>query len=54
MKTAYIIYISLVVFSVMVPAIILFVENNFKEEHPFMKWWRKHVVGRDPEDDIYK
>jgi len=54
MKILTIIWIILIIFSIMVPAIIMFVENNFEENHPFMKWWRKHVVGYDPKDDIYK
>jgi hypothetical protein len=54
MKTITLIWVFLVVFSIMIPVIVMYVENNFEEEHPFMKWWRKHIVARDPEDDIYK
>lgn len=26
------------------------VEKNIKEGTPFMKWWRKHVIGNAPDD----
>lgn len=29
----------------------LIIENNFSEDHPVMKWWRKYMVGKLPEDD---
>ncbi len=54
MKFITVLWIFLILFSVFIPLIVVFVENNFKEEHPFMKWWRKHIVAHDPEDDIYK
>jgi hypothetical protein len=28
----------------------IIVENNFSEDHPVMKWWRKHVIGIAPDD----
>ncbi len=27
-----------------------FIEKYFDESHPIMKWWRKHVVGLNPEN----
>jgi hypothetical protein len=27
------------------------IENNLSEEHPIMKWWRKHIMAPDPEDN---
>lgn len=37
----------------------VFIEKNYDESHPVKKWWRKHVIGLDPEqkrpdDDIYE
>jgi hypothetical protein len=26
------------------------VEKNFDESHPIMKWWRRNVIGPDPQD----
>jgi hypothetical protein len=26
------------------------VERYVSEEHPFKKWWRKHIVSNDMED----
>ena len=28
----------------------LIVEKNFDESHPIMKWWRRNVIGPDPQD----
>lgn len=27
------------------------IEKNLSEEHPIMKWWRKHIMAPDPEDN---
>jgi hypothetical protein len=32
----------------------IFIEKNLSEEHPIMKWWRKHIVSPDPEDENWK
>ena len=29
----------------------LIIEKNFSEDHPVMKWWRNHIVGKFPDDD---
>jgi len=29
----------------------LIIENNFSEDHPVMKWWINHIVGKFPDDD---
>ena len=31
----------------------IIIENNLDESNPVMKWWRKHIVGLDPEDSDY-
>jgi hypothetical protein len=31
----------------------LIVEKNFDESHPVKIWWRKHVIGLDPEQYKY-
>lgn len=54
MKILTFLWIFFAVLMMFFPLIIVLVENNFDEEHPFMKWWRKHVVSHDPEDDIYE
>lgn len=51
MKVLTIIWVVLIVFVLSIPLIVSFVENRFSEDHPFMKWWRRNVVGRDTEDD---
>jgi len=28
----------------------IIVEKNFDESHPIMKWWRRNVIGADPQD----
>jgi hypothetical protein len=28
----------------------IIVEKNFDESHPIMKWWRRNVIGPDPQD----
>ena len=32
----------------------VFVEKNFEESHPVKKWWRRNMIGPDPEDIKYK
>jgi hypothetical protein len=32
----------------------IIVEKNFDETHPVKKWWRRNVIGIDPEDLKYK
>lgn len=27
------------------------IEKNLKEDHPIMKWWRKHILAPDPDDN---
>lgn len=27
------------------------IEKKLSEEHPIMKWWRKHIMAPDPEDN---
>jgi hypothetical protein len=41
---------SLIVFSLFLIAALI-IEKNFSENHPVMKWWRKYVVGKFPDDD---
>jgi hypothetical protein len=42
--------ILLVLFNVfMIVAIII--EKNLSEDHPVMGWWRKHIIGKLPDDD---
>lgn len=28
----------------------MMVEDHVSEEHPFKKWWRKHIITNDMED----
>tara|TARA_R110000868_G_scaffold107117_1_gene293126 strand:- start:2050 stop:2220 length:171 start_codon:yes stop_codon:yes gene_type:complete len=28
----------------------IIVEKNFDESQPIMKWWRRNVIGPDPQD----
>jgi hypothetical protein len=32
----------------------VFIEKNLSEEHRIMKWWRKHIVAPDPEENNWK
>lgn len=53
------IYIAMAVLLVLFILVGYIVEGSLPETHPFMKWWRKHVVGidteqKEPKDDIYE
>lgn len=30
------------------------IEKNFDESHPIKKWWRRHFVAPDPDDNNWK
>jgi hypothetical protein len=32
----------------------IIIEKSFEETHPIKKWWRKHLVAPDPEDNNWK
>ncbi len=32
----------------------VFIENNVDEKHPIKKWWRKHILAPDPDDNDWK
>ena len=54
---AYIYFILLAVSAVFFLVGVI-IERNFDESHPVKKWWRRNVVGWDPEqkrpdDDFY-
>lgn len=44
------IFLGLLSFSAIFIAVAVIVEKNFSEDHPVMKWWRKHVIGIAPDD----
>ena len=44
------IFLGLLTFSVLFITVAVIVEKNFSEDHPVMKWWRKHVIGIAPDD----
>lgn len=44
------IWIGLLILSVLFFVVAGVVEKNISEEHPFKKWWRKHVIGIAPND----
>ena len=53
------IYLVCVVLCTICIFIGVFIEKKYDESHPVKKWWRRHVVGLDPEqkrpdDDIYE
>jgi hypothetical protein len=29
----------------------IIIEKNLSEDHAVMKWWRKYVIGKLPDDD---
>ena len=45
------VYLFLLVFTALFITIIIIVEKNVEEDTSFMKWWRKHVVGKYPYDN---
>jgi len=53
------IYLGLLISLVLFFVLGGYIEKNFDESHRVKKWWRKHLVGLDPErkrpnDDINK
>ena len=30
------------------------IERKFNESHPIKKWWRKHILAPDPDDNNWK
>lgn len=44
------IYVGFLIFTGVFLILAVFVENNVEEEVPFKKWWRKHIVGKAPQD----
>lgn len=54
MKILILIWIILFALVLSIPLVVSFVENKFGEDHPFMKWWRRNVVGHDHEGDNHK
>jgi hypothetical protein len=53
------IYLGLLISLVLFFVVGGYIEKNFDESHRVKKWWRKHLVGLDPErktpnDDINK
>ena len=50
---AYAYIISLILFVLFVLVFYIF-EKKIDGSKPIKKWWRKHVVGLDPEDEYWK
>lgn len=46
-----VIFVVLLVISNLFMITALIIEHNFSEDHRVMKWWRKHFVGKLPDDD---
>ena len=58
MDIVFYIYLACVLFFTICLIMGVYVERKFDESHPIKKWWRKHIVGFDPEqkrpdDDFY-
>jgi len=50
MKIFAFIYFFLFISTVLFFVVGILVEKHVPEDKPFMKWWRKHVVGKAPDD----
>lgn len=53
------IYLTLMILFILFILIGYIIEGYLPETHPVMKWWRRNIVGLDPEqkepkDDIYE
>jgi len=44
------IWVFLLTLTVVFFIVVGFIEKNFDESHPVKKWWRKHVVAKEPND----
>ena len=47
------IWIGLLLFTTVFFLVAGLIEKNYHESHPVKKWWRKHVVGIDPDEIDY-
>lgn len=49
MEIIFYLYVTLAVIFILGILVAYIIEGYVPESHPVMKWWRKHVVGVDPE-----
>jgi hypothetical protein len=43
-------FITYLAILILIFMIIFMVEFELSEETPFKKWWRKYIIGNDPEE----
>jgi hypothetical protein len=48
MNTIFLLYSAGFILMVLLFTLGVIIERNFKESHPVKKWWRKHIIGLDP------
>ena len=49
-----VVWLCLIFLSIIFFIVGVFIEKNLSEEHRIMKWWRKHIVAPDPEENNWK
>lgn len=48
MNIIFLIYLGGFILMVLLFTLGVIIERNLKESHPVKKWWRKHIIGLDP------
>lgn len=48
MNTIFLVYSGGFILMVLLFTLGVIIERNFNESHPVKKWWRKHIIGLDP------
>lgn len=48
MNIIFLVYLGGFILMVLLFTLGVIIERKFNESHPVKKWWRKHIIGLDP------